>query len=110
VRRFVVGARAELAPRVARQLPLEQVLRARRRAGTFDLSHFKQHIGIYGYRAGVLNQLSTLAPSLLEQTEMLEQLRWLENGYSIYTTRSEHLSWSIDTAEDLKKVQQHFGF
>ena len=80
------------------------------RAGTFDLSHYKQHIGIYGYRAGVLDQLSTLAPSLLEQTEMLEQLRWLENGYSIYTTRSEHTSWSIDTPEDLKKVQQHFGF
>jgi len=80
------------------------------RSGSLSLNQFKQHIGIYGYRAGVLSQLSALPPSLLEQTEMLEQLRWIENGYSIYATRSEYESWSIDTPEDLKKVQQRFGF
>ncbi len=80
------------------------------RSGSLSLNQFKQHIGIYGYRAGVLSQLSSLPLSLLEQTEMLEQLRWLENGYSIYATRSEHTSWSIDTPEDLKKVKQHFGY
>lgn len=80
------------------------------RSGSSSQNQFKQHIGIYGYRAGILSQLSSLPPSLLEQTEMLEQLRWLENGYAIYTSRSEHTSWSIDTPEDLKKVKQHFGY
>jgi 3-deoxy-manno-octulosonate cytidylyltransferase (CMP-KDO synthetase) len=79
------------------------------RSGNINIHDLKQHIGIYGYRAGVLSQLSALAPSMLEQTEMLEQLRWLENGYSIQTARSEHSSWSIDTPDDLKKVIEHFG-
>jgi 3-deoxy-manno-octulosonate cytidylyltransferase (CMP-KDO synthetase) len=69
----------------------------------------KQHIGIYGYRAGVLGKISALQPSKLEQTEMLEQLRWLENGYTIHTACSEFASHSIDTPDDLKKVIKHFG-
>jgi 3-deoxy-manno-octulosonate cytidylyltransferase (CMP-KDO synthetase) len=78
------------------------------RSGNSELKFLKQHIGIYGYRAGMLKQISALKPTILEQTEMLEQLRWLENGFEIYTSRSEHNSWSIDTPDDLKKVLQHF--
>ncbi len=74
-----------------------------------DLTKHLRHIGIYGYRASVLGDISKLLPSQLEQTEKLEQLRWLENGYKIMTARSEHESWSIDTPEDLKKVAQHFS-
>jgi 3-deoxy-manno-octulosonate cytidylyltransferase (CMP-KDO synthetase) len=78
------------------------------RSGNSELKFLKQHIGIYGYRAGMLKQISALKPTILEQTEMLEQLRWLENGFEIHTSRSEHSSWSIDTPDDLKKVLQHF--
>jgi len=74
-----------------------------------DLTKHLRHIGIYGYRASVLKEISKLLPSHLEETEKLEQLRWLENGYKIMTARSEHESWSIDTPEDLKKVAQHFS-
>lgn len=70
---------------------------------------FWQHIGIYGYRADTLKAIASLAPSSLETIEKLEQLRWLEEGYSIQTARAEYESWSIDTPDDLEKVIRHFG-
>ena len=70
-------------------------------------AHF-QHIGLYGYRASTLLKIAALQPSFLENTEKLEQLRWIENGYRIMTALSNHESWSIDTPNDLKKIQERF--
>lgn len=64
-----------------------------------------QHIGIYGYRKEVLLQLVKLAPSHLELTESLEQLRWLENGYRIQCALTTHESHSVDTPEDAEKIK-----
>ncbi len=61
-----------------------------------------KHIGIYGYRADVLKEITQLNPSSLEIAENLEQLRWLENGYSIKVGITEFESQSIDSPEDLK--------
>ncbi len=66
-------------------------------------SYFK-HIGIYGYRTGTLRAITTLEPSALEQTEALEQLRWLENGYRIMTAVSNFENIAVDTPDDLEKV------
>jgi 3-deoxy-manno-octulosonate cytidylyltransferase (CMP-KDO synthetase) len=66
--------------------------------------YFK-HIGIYGYRADVLYQLTKLKQSKLEIAESLEQLRWLENGYHIYTKITEFETIAIDTPEDLQRAQ-----
>jgi len=65
--------------------------------------YFK-HVGIYAYRANVLEELVQLAPSALEKTESLEQLRWLENGYKIHVGNTLHESIGIDTPEDLAAV------
>ena len=65
--------------------------------------YFK-HIGIYAYRADILEQLTALRPSSLETAESLEQNRWLENGYVIHTAETDSEGLSIDTPEDLKAV------
>ncbi|WP_257656917.1 3-deoxy-manno-octulosonate cytidylyltransferase [Parapedobacter lycopersici] len=72
-------------------------------------SYFK-HIGIYGFRTNILAQLTALPVSPLEGTEMLEQLRWLENGYPIQTAETTHETIGIDNPEDVERVLKiHYG-
>jgi 3-deoxy-manno-octulosonate cytidylyltransferase (CMP-KDO synthetase) len=66
---------------------------------------YVKHIGIYAYRANVLKELVKLKPSSLELAESLEQLRWLENGYTINVEVTHKQSFAIDTPEDLQKIQ-----
>jgi 3-deoxy-manno-octulosonate cytidylyltransferase (CMP-KDO synthetase) len=66
-------------------------------------SYFK-HIGIYGYRIEILQELVLLKTTPLEQAESLEQLRWLEHGYHITVRETEFDSVSIDTPADLLKI------
>jgi len=66
--------------------------------------HFYKHIGIYGYQSSVLQTISALPPSPLEQLESLEQLRWLENGYKITVKETEYETRAIDTPEDLEQI------
>ena len=67
-------------------------------------STYYKHIGIYGYKTKTLLEISKLAKTNLEVTESLEQLRWIENGYSIRTAITDIESIAIDTPEDLKKL------
>jgi 3-deoxy-manno-octulosonate cytidylyltransferase (CMP-KDO synthetase) len=65
---------------------------------------FLKHLGIYGYRIETLREIAQLEVSFLEHTEKLEQLRWLENGYSIHVAITDFESPAIDTPEDLRTV------
>ncbi|MDB5087353.1 MAG: kpsU [Mucilaginibacter sp.] len=71
------------------------------------LSHFTyfKHIGIYGYRADVLQEVTKLPVSSLEKAESLEQLRWIENGYHIKVAETELETHAIDTPEDLANLK-----
>lgn len=63
-----------------------------------------RHLGIYAYRAKTLSEIVRLPMSFLENTEKLEQLRWLENGYAIFVKETNWQSPAVDTPEDLQKA------
>ena len=63
-----------------------------------------KHIGLYAYRKAALNRFAALAPSQLEQTERLEQLRLLENVFNLYVAATEQDTLGVDTEEDLYRV------
>ena len=66
---------------------------------------FYKHIGMYAYRTDILKKIASLKQTTLEKTESLEQLRWLENGYTILTAETNLETLGIDTAEDLAKAE-----
>lgn len=68
-------------------------------------SYYK-HIGIYGFRTDVLQEITQLPATPLEKAESLEQLRWMENGYPIQLGITEMESHMIDTPEELKRLTQ----
>jgi 3-deoxy-manno-octulosonate cytidylyltransferase (CMP-KDO synthetase) len=66
---------------------------------------FYRHVGLYAYRSDILEKITRLSPSLLEKAESLEQLRWIENGFTIKTVETEmEESICIDTPEDLERA------
>lgn len=67
-----------------------------------------KHIGIYAYRRDFLLNYAAMAPTPLEQTESLEQLRALEHGYKIKVLKTDFKSIGVDTPEDLAKVNEYF--
>ena len=70
---------------------------------------YYKHIGIYGYRADILQQVTKLPVSSLEKAESLEQLRWIENGYRIKVAETDLETSAIDTPEDLEKLLKNLG-
>ncbi|MDT8320209.1 MAG: 3-deoxy-manno-octulosonate cytidylyltransferase [Xanthomonadales bacterium] len=67
---------------------------------------WKRHIGLYAYRAGALRAFAATAPGELEQSEKLEQLRFLEAGRKIRMARAcEAIPAGVDTLADLQRVR-----
>jgi len=59
-----------------------------------------KHFGIYAYRALALAEYAAMAPTPLEETEKLEQLRWLENGRRMRVLVTDRRPAGIDTPDD----------
>ena len=69
---------------------------------------YYQHVGIYAFKHATLKVLSKLPTGVLEQSEGLEQLRWLENGYTIQTAEIASECIAVDSPEDLKRIDKKF--
>jgi 3-deoxy-manno-octulosonate cytidylyltransferase (CMP-KDO synthetase) len=83
----------------------------RERAGTLDdaavaASPFLKHLGLYAYKASLLERFARLPQGRLEQIEKLEQLRVLENGLQIAVGLTEDPSIGVDTPEDAGKFER----
>jgi 3-deoxy-manno-octulosonate cytidylyltransferase (CMP-KDO synthetase) len=74
-----------------------------------DVSPVWRHIGLYAYRFEALERYASWEPTPLEQTEGLEQLRFLERKVPIrvvpvdYRGRSH---WSVDNPGDVGVVEE----
>jgi 3-deoxy-manno-octulosonate cytidylyltransferase (CMP-KDO synthetase) len=66
---------------------------------------YYKHQGFYAYTAAALKTFHQLPPSPLEQTEKLEQLRFLENGIGIRVAETQHDTIGVDTEEDLVRAE-----
>lgn len=69
--------------------------------------HAHRHIGIYGYRVGLLRRFKQWEQSELEKAERLEQLRVLYHGGRILVRpMADAPGIGIDTQEDIVKFAQ----
>ncbi|EPR67793.1 3-deoxy-manno-octulosonate cytidylyltransferase [Cyclobacterium qasimii] len=67
-----------------------------------------RHIGIYAYKKDLLMTFTKWEKSLLENVEMLEQLRLLENGIRIKMVPTTHQAVAIDVPEDLERALTYY--
>lgn len=68
---------------------------------------FYKHVGLYAYRNDILKKITSLPVSYLEESESLEQNRWIENGFRIRTAITDHAGTGIDTPDDLQRILDH---
>lgn len=68
-----------------------------------------RHLGLYAYRADLLEKFAGLPPGRYERIEKLEQLRVLENGYDILCGLTDDPSIGVDTPDDTVKFEQWLG-
>jgi 3-deoxy-manno-octulosonate cytidylyltransferase (CMP-KDO synthetase) len=78
------------------------------RSKTDPVVYFK-HIGVYAYRKQTLLDFTRWPMGVLEKAEMLEQLRYLENGTKIKMVETDMVNVGIDTPEDLETAKKIMG-
>jgi 3-deoxy-manno-octulosonate cytidylyltransferase (CMP-KDO synthetase) len=63
------------------------------------------HVGVYAFRAHVLELMASWPPGRLELEESLEQLRVLEHGHRIRVVKTSYTGFGVDTPEDLERAR-----
>jgi len=69
----------------------------------------RKHLGLYAYKAALIENFAKLPLGQLEQIEKLEQLRVLENGYDIAVGLTGDQTIGVDTPEDAAKFERWLG-
>jgi 3-deoxy-manno-octulosonate cytidylyltransferase (CMP-KDO synthetase) len=72
------------------------------------MGQYLRHIGIYAYRKKFLLEITALPQTPLEKIEKLEQLRAIENGYSILVGKVKHTCDGIDTPEQYAEFVKRY--
>ncbi len=80
----------------------------RKAGGPGEIKNYLRHIGIYAYRKDFLLKITSMPQSRLERIEKLEQLRAIENGYSILVGKVEHTCDGIDTPEQYEEFVKRY--
>jgi CMP-2-keto-3-deoxyoctulosonic acid synthetase len=80
----------------------------REKSGVGNVKQYLRHIGIYAYRKKFLLEITALPQTPLEKTEKLEQLRAIENGYSILVGKVKHTCDGIDTPEQYAEFVKRY--
>lgn len=70
---------------------------------------YYKHLGIYLYPKEILKEFVNLPQSSLEEVEVLEQLRLLENGFDLKVVETNYEVVGVDTPEDIQKVEKILG-
>ncbi|RYY53449.1 MAG: 3-deoxy-manno-octulosonate cytidylyltransferase [Chitinophagaceae bacterium] len=63
------------------------------------------HVGVYAYRKKTLLDFTKWPAGILERTEKLEQLRYLENGVALRMALVDFEGIAIDTPDDLARAR-----
>jgi 3-deoxy-manno-octulosonate cytidylyltransferase (CMP-KDO synthetase) len=74
------------------------------RKGAKEVPMLKQ-VCIIPFRRDLLIKFNELEQTLLEKIESVDMLRLLESGYKVKMVFSKYETYSVDTLEDLKKVE-----
>jgi 3-deoxy-manno-octulosonate cytidylyltransferase (CMP-KDO synthetase) len=76
----------------------------------YDRDHggvrYYKHLGFYAYRKPALDRFVLLPESSLEQSERLEQLRFLENGIPIHVAETPFDTIGVDTEDDRRRAEE----
>ena len=67
--------------------------------------YYKQ-IGVYAYSIEALRRFGALGKSALEECEKIELMRWIDDISPVPMVRSSYPAYSVDTIEDLIKVER----
>ena len=74
-----------------------------------SMNEYFLHIGVYAYKKEALINFTKWPQSVLEKTERLEQLRYLENGVKIKMAETDYINIAIDTPEDFEIAKNYFS-
>jgi 3-deoxy-manno-octulosonate cytidylyltransferase (CMP-KDO synthetase) len=80
----------------------------REKAGVGKIQQYSRHIGIYAYRKEFLLKITSLPQTKLEKIEKLEQLRAIENGFSILVGKVKHTCDGIDTPQQYAEFVERY--
>lgn len=73
---------------------------------TENAAQYYGHIGLYVYRRESLLKITQLEQTNLEKAECLEQLRALQNGFTIKTAVVDYKPIGIDTPQDVVEFEK----